>query len=174
MNQTLYVSDLDGTLLNNQAVLSLFSQQTLRELLEDGLTFTVASARSGVSIQMMLKGLRLPLPIVEFNGAFITDLESGHHEVINRIDSDIIEDVYPLICKFSCVSLISRFNGTADCLYYNDIINDGMYWYIVDRQSTQDRIWLTMNWWYLVITAMTLRCFRLPIARSSLPMPRRN
>lgn len=139
MNQILYVSDLDGTLLNNQAVLSQFSKQILQQLLQDGLAFTVASARSVVSIQMILQGLKLPLPIVEFNGAFITDLESGQHEMVNPIDPSVVEDLYSLICSFNCIPLISSFNGAEDCLYYNQVSNAGMHWYISNRLASRDR-----------------------------------
>ena len=47
---TLYISDLDGTLLTNDARLSEFSRAVLRELIADGLSFSVASARSVVSM----------------------------------------------------------------------------------------------------------------------------
>jgi len=82
---TLYISDLDGTLLNNSAELSAYSKTTLQAMLADGLIFTVASARSVVAMQQMMAGLTLPLPVIEFNGAFISDLATGRHEVVNNI-----------------------------------------------------------------------------------------
>ena len=63
---TVYVSDLDGTLLRSDATLSVFSRDTLTRLLSEGLLFTVASARSVASIRPILAGLKLPLPIIEF------------------------------------------------------------------------------------------------------------
>jgi Cof subfamily protein (haloacid dehalogenase superfamily) len=138
---TLYVSDLDGTLLRNDATLSEFSRTTLQSLLRDGLRFTVASARSVVSMGVMLKGLKLPLPVVEFNGAFLSDLETGRHEIINRIEPAVVEDVYRLIHEFGCVPFISSFNGSEDCAYYRDIINDGMLWYLNDRLANKDKRW---------------------------------
>lgn len=138
---TVYVSDLDGTLLTNEAALSPFSKNTLQELLRDGLPFTVASARSVVSMAMMLEGLKLPLPVVEFNGAFLSDLETGRHEVINSIEPAIVEDVYGLLPHFGCVPFISTFNGSEDCVYYRDIINEGMRWYLNDRLAKKDKRW---------------------------------
>jgi len=139
MGNTIYISDLDGTLLTNNAVLSDFSKHNLQELLQDGLLFTVASARSVVFMGVVLRGLKLPLPIVEFNGAFISDLESGRHEIINSIEPEIIEDIYQMICSFKCVPFISSFNGLEDCCYYQEIINEGMQWYINDRLFHQDK-----------------------------------
>ncbi|MBI1924214.1 HAD family phosphatase [Candidatus Poribacteria bacterium] len=138
---TVYISDLDGTLLTNEATLSEFSKSTLQQLLLDGLSFTVASARSVVSMGMMLEGVKLTLPVVEFNGAFLSDLETGRHEVINDIESAIVEDVYHLLTHFGGVPFVSTFNGTEDCVYYCDIINDGMRWYLSDRLAKKDKRW---------------------------------
>ena len=46
MNDTLYVSDLDGTLMRNDEKLSEYTIKTLNELLRQGLPFTFATARS--------------------------------------------------------------------------------------------------------------------------------
>lgn len=138
---TLYVSDLDGTLLTNEATLSPFSRNTLCQLLKEGMLFTVASARSVVSMAMMLEGVKLPLPVVEFNGAFLSDLETGRHEVINSLDPAVVEDIYCLLPEFGCIPFVSTFNGTEDCVYYNDIINEGMRWYLDDRLAKQDKRW---------------------------------
>ncbi|MBE8966997.1 HAD family phosphatase [Nostocales cyanobacterium LEGE 12452] len=142
---TVYVSDLDGTLLGDNAILSLLSKKVLHELLHQGLQFTVASARSVVSMQVMLKGLNLPLPIIEFNGAFISDLDSGRHEIINSICPSVVESIYKLILEFGCVPFVSSFNGREDCAYYKDVINDGMRWYLNDRLTSKDRRWRTIE-----------------------------
>ena len=70
---SVYVSDLDGTLLRDDAVLSSFSRGTLSEMLDAHLLFTVASARSVTSIRKVLAGLEFHLPVIEYNGSYITD-----------------------------------------------------------------------------------------------------
>ena len=135
---TLYVSDLDGTLLRDDATLSAFSRDVLRELLCEDLAFTVASARSVVSMRAILAGLEFRLPIIEFNGAFISDLESGRHQIIHSIEPAIAEDVYQLIETFGNTPFVSTFNGSEDRLYYGNITNAGMRWYVRDRQARRD------------------------------------
>ncbi|MEZ5489375.1 MAG: HAD hydrolase family protein [Gammaproteobacteria bacterium] len=135
---TLYISDLDGTLLNSRAELSDVSRDLLREMLGDGLLFTVASARSVSSIRQMLEGLALNLPVIEFNGAFISDLESGRHQIVNAIDPVITPELFQLMSQNGCVPYISTFNGVEDCLYYPDPTNLGMRWYYQDRKSNAD------------------------------------
>jgi len=136
---TLYVSDLDGTLLRDDATLSAFSRDVLRELLCEDIAFTVASARSVASIRAFLAGLEFQLPIIEFNGAFISDLESGRHLIIHSIEPAIVEDIYQLSGAFNCIPFVSTFDGAEDRLYYSAITNAGMRWYVRDRQERRDR-----------------------------------
>ena len=100
----LYISDLDGTLLTNEPSLSEFSRATLMDLLASGLPFSVASARSVVSIRKMLRNLPLSLPVVEFNGAFLSDLETGRHGLINDLKPHVAREIYELLLKFDPIS----------------------------------------------------------------------
>jgi Cof subfamily protein (haloacid dehalogenase superfamily) len=136
---SLYISDLDGTLLLPDATLSAYSLQRLNRLLLEGLSFTVASARSIVSMQPILQGLNLSLPVIEFNGAFISDLATGRHEVINSFETAVAEEIYRQICVLGEVPCVSTFNGTEDCLYYDTSTNEGMQWYLTNRQKAKDR-----------------------------------
>ena len=134
----LYVSDLDGTLLRNDTSLSQYSTDTLNVLLDQGLLFTVASARSIVSMRHILADLPLRLPVVEFNGAFVSDLASGQHYLVHDMHRDVLSELWRQITDAGHIPFISTYDGTADRLYYRDITNDGMAWYLQSRQSHQD------------------------------------
>lgn len=135
---TIYVSDLDGTLVNNQAELSPYTLENLRGLIADGLPFTVASARSIVSIQQMLHGLELSLPVICFNGAFLTLFDSGQHEVVNAIDNSVARNIYARLPQFDCVPYISTYTGTEERVFYERVANAGMQWYFEERFIRKD------------------------------------
>ena len=67
---TLYVSDLDGTLLNSDVKISENSKNIINSLIEKGMKFTVATARSLVSASDKIEGLNLKLPVVVYKGTF--------------------------------------------------------------------------------------------------------
>lgn len=67
--RTLYVSDLDDTLLGPDGTLSATSRATLATLLDGGTAFTVATARSPRSTFLALDGVPLALPVVTYGGA---------------------------------------------------------------------------------------------------------
>ena len=134
----LYVSDLDGTLLRNDTSLSQYSRDTLNALLDQGLLFTVASARSIASMRHVLADLPLRLPVIEFNGAFVSDLASGQHYLVRALHRDILPELWQQIADAGYIPFISTYDGTTDRLYYRDITNDGMAWYLRNRQLHQD------------------------------------
>jgi len=138
-NKNLYISDLDGTLLRNNATISAYTKEKLIELLNDGLNFTVASARSIASLQGVLRGIPFRLPVIEINGAFITDFATEQHLVINELDKAVIEGVYRCILKHNCLPFVSAFNGSEDRFYYQKLINDGMRFYYEDRITNRDK-----------------------------------
>ena len=137
-NNRIYISDLDGTLLRNDATLSSYTRQKICELLDSGIQFTIASARSINSLRPMLDGIPFQLPIIEINGAFITDFQTGRHLIVNKIESDIVEQVFSCITAHNLLPFVSTFNGHEDCLYFQDIITDAMQWYLNDRKANED------------------------------------
>ncbi len=69
----LYITDLDGTLLDSHARISQFSETVLSELLEQGMELTVATGRSPISLDAILKNVPLHLPVIIMNGAAVYD-----------------------------------------------------------------------------------------------------
>ena len=62
VGKTLYVTDLDGTLMRNDETLSAYTIETINDLIAKGLAFTYATARSIESARPIAGGLHLELP----------------------------------------------------------------------------------------------------------------
>ena len=75
----LYLSDLDGTLLNTEAEISDTTAQILNELIDDGMAFSVATARTAATVQDILKKINIKLPVILMNGVCIYDLKTRHY-----------------------------------------------------------------------------------------------
>lgn len=65
--EKLYITDLDGTLLNSHAQLSVKTERVLKTLLDEGLHFTIATLRSIESIKPIFHNVPLQLPIIELS-----------------------------------------------------------------------------------------------------------
>ena len=76
MVKTLYLTDLDGTLLTPQAQLSPVTRQILQTL---PLPLTCATARTAATVSVILKGLPWHYPVILMNGALIYDLHTRRY-----------------------------------------------------------------------------------------------
>ncbi|MCI8638541.1 MAG: HAD hydrolase family protein [Coprococcus sp.] len=67
----MFISDLDGTLLDSCAEVSEFSTRCLNDLLNQGMHFTIATARTPLSALLILQKIPITIPMILMNGAFI-------------------------------------------------------------------------------------------------------
>lgn len=105
--QTLYVTDLDGTLLNSNDRISQYSIETINGLVAKGMQFTYATARSLVSASVVAKGLSTTIPVIAYNGALIIHPATG--EVISSLSFTEEEAGY--------LSGVLRENGANPLVY---------------------------------------------------------
>ena len=107
--KTLYVTDLDGTLLNTQDRISKYSLNVINDLVDNGLLFTYATARSLASASVVTKGLSTKIPVIAYNGAFIINADSGTILSSNFFNDeekqyviDVLEklEIFPLVYAF--------------------------------------------------------------------------
>lgn len=80
----LFISDLDGTLLDHNARLSPRSERILKELIRQGMRFTVASGRTPLSAVPLLRSIGIGLPLVLMNGALI--YEPNTHQCLHSVE----------------------------------------------------------------------------------------
>ncbi|MCR5250422.1 MAG: HAD-IIB family hydrolase [Lachnospiraceae bacterium] len=71
--RTLYVTDLDGTLMRGDKSISENSVATINRLIEMGMNFTVATARSLYSVLQIVRPFHLEVPMIVRNGTALAD-----------------------------------------------------------------------------------------------------
>lgn len=77
--RTLFVSDLDGTLLGADRKVSAESVRLINEAIEDGARFSVATARTPATVGPLLEGVKSPLPFIVMTGAAIWNREDNRY-----------------------------------------------------------------------------------------------
>lgn len=123
----LYISDMDGTLLQSDGTLSLYTKEKLNEFYKKGIPFSVATARSMVSATPLLEGVHFAAPIVLMNGVFVYNTETEkavkYHEIpysaIRKVlDIFYSQDLHPFMFLYSDDYKLS--------IKYTVFDNDGM------------------------------------------------
>jgi len=135
--KTLYVSDLDGTLLRSDETTSDFTNKTINELVSRGMLFSYATARSYVTSRRVTKGIDAKIPLIVYNGAFVIDNASGKlllsnffgDNVKSLLDDLVENNIYPIVYSF--------FDGIERFSYVYDKCTKGMKDFIITRKGDQ-------------------------------------
>lgn len=133
-----YVCDLDGTLLRSDGTLSDFSRRGLNRLLDDGVRLTVASSRGTPAMRTLLAGVRLSLPVIEFNGAFISELDSGRHLVSNALSAAAACAAVDAMLATGSDPVLSTWDGARDRVHFGPRANEGTAWYVQEKRDYGD------------------------------------
>lgn len=134
--KTLYVSDLDGTLLRSDETLSEYTSTNINELVNKGLLFSYATARSYQTAHIVTQGLKAKIPLITYNGAFIIDNQTkevllsnyfDYNEITNVLNDLIAHDIYPIVYSY--------INNEEKFSYIESQITSGMKQFIDTRRN---------------------------------------
>lgn len=138
MARSWFVSDLDGTLLSPEAVLSTASRALLTRALTAGVPFTVASARSVVSIRHLLGDLPVRLPVVAHNGAMVADLRTGEAFHLEVLEPAVAERVRAVIARHGLEAIVCAHDGVEEHIAFAPPQNPAQAAYLDDLVRAGD------------------------------------
>lgn len=133
--KTLYVSDLDGTLLRSNEITSDYTNSVINNLTDKGMIFSYATARSLMTAKKVTKGLNARIPLIVYNGAFVIDNISGDILVENYFGDTVyslLEDlfnneVYPIVYSY--------IDGKEKFSFIPELCTQGMNIFINSRKG---------------------------------------
>ena len=85
---TLFVTDLDGTLLTPDAVLPDGAVEAIWDLYRRGIRLTYATARTIRSASFILDGLPFPAPVALMNGVLMRDMNEERYVADNLLSAE--------------------------------------------------------------------------------------
>ncbi len=107
MSKTLYVTDMDGTLLDDRSMVSDFSAALISSLSREGALITVATARTPATVEPLLSHTCTSIPAIVMTGASLWD----------RIGRKYIEPRFITAEDASCILEVSRRHGVDPFVY---------------------------------------------------------
>lgn len=136
MEKTLYVSDLDGTLLGPQGRVTDFNARVINRLVDRGVRFTYATARSLYSSGAVTQGLTKRLPVILYNGAFVRWADTGEDVAslgFSTAQRQAVEKILESRGLSPLVYTVDR--GTERVLWRPDRASPGVARYIASRNG---------------------------------------
>jgi Cof subfamily protein (haloacid dehalogenase superfamily) len=106
----LIVSDVDGTLLTKEKVLTERAIDAAKKLHEAGIGFTITSSRPTIGMRFLIEPLGIALPIGAFNGSCIVD------PALKPVEQHLI----PEAAARQAVDILSKF-GAEIWLFTSDL-----------------------------------------------------
>lgn len=91
--KTLYVSDLDGTLLGEGSRLSQTSEVLLNHAISRGALISVATARTPATVNSLLRNVNFEVPLIVMTGAALWDKDSGRYSEVQYFSPEKVREI---------------------------------------------------------------------------------
>lgn len=131
----LYVSDLDGTLLRSDQVTSDYTNQVINTLVDKGMLFSYATARSLITAKKVTMGIQAKIPLIVYNGAFVIDNVTEEILTANYFDDTVFtllddlfnNNIYPIVYSY--------IKGSEKFSFVPELCTKGMNKFIESRNG---------------------------------------
>lgn len=134
--KTLYVSDLDGTLLSRESRLPDQAAEKLNQMIQNGLAFTYATARSIRSAGPIMSKLHLTLPVITYNGTFVLDPITEEEIFSSSFEKEELELLIGLVEQFHLSPIVySKIEGEERVSWLKGTENEGVSFYLNNRKT---------------------------------------
>ncbi len=139
MEKILFISDLDGTLFNNDGELSDYTVSQLNRMISGGMYFTFATARTIYSAKPLTELLNINVPCILNNGASVYDMQSGVYVKNNYIPQKTAEKILSAFRKNGVYCFVFRFENDILVTCYDKITNELMQKYVDERKGQYEK-----------------------------------
>lgn len=129
----LFVSDLDGTLLNKDQIISDYSKKELNRLINTGVNFAIATARSPATVSDILNGIDIKTPVILMNGVVIYDIENNRYIDVKEIEKESVKKVIEILEDYKKTFFLYGIKEDHLWVYHKNFTYDFEEKYYIDR-----------------------------------------
>ncbi len=151
-SRTLYITDLDGTLLNSKSTVPESSIEIINSLLQKGMLFTVATARTPATVVPLLQDLHLDIPAVLMNGAVLYDVRHQRYIKANGFTDNSATQYISLLEKRGLVPFVYRIDNHMLQVFHKPLANDGQRTFKQERENTPYKDFIAVNDYLSILT----------------------
>lgn len=116
--KTLFISDLENTLLSDKKAISSYTRYEINNLLQKGMKFTITSSHSPASFIPLIDGISLKLPVISMDGALLYDLKRNTYLKKEPIDPHDAKDVYEFLTEQNVNCFVNQLVGRTLMIYH--------------------------------------------------------
>ena len=125
--KTLYLSDLDGTMIRSNERISAYTANTVNRFVRNGGCFSYATARSMVTASKVTAGLNAEFPVICYNGAFIIENKTKKLLQTNYFTLEETKAIRHALTKIGFFPIVYAYiNGKESFSYIERNVSEGM------------------------------------------------
>ncbi len=157
--KTLYISDLDGTLLGADAEVSDFTVDALNCAIDRGVHFSVATARTSATCDKMLQKVHINAPVILMNGALIYDFTKKVYLKKELLTPDSALRILSLSEKTGVHGFMYTLSHDRLLTYYKLLQNKAMEQFLGERVKKYNKTFIQTDDLTLNINDAFYFCF---------------
>nr|WP_320024405.1 HAD hydrolase family protein [uncultured Acetobacterium sp.] len=121
--KALFVTNLDGTLLNSSGEISNYSRIKLNTMIKHGALITIATTRSVETLLPLLEGVEMKVPIIIMNGAVQYDLKKRTYLACKKMNPETAKQIIDVFEKQDLNCFTHTIINDVLHVYYIRLIN---------------------------------------------------
>ena len=125
-NKTLYISDLDGTLLNSDKEISKYTMDIINACIEKGMYFSIATARTAASSVKILSGLNINIPVILMNGVVIYDIQQHKYIKTEKISEQTANAILYILNEHDISGFMYAISNDKLITYYENLHTEAL------------------------------------------------
>ncbi len=118
--KTLFVSGVDGILVDKNNKISAFSKVELNRMIDDGMKFTISTMRTPASLLESLSDINFKYPVIVMDGAALYDVKKSEYVTEYVISKDTSNELLELMDKREIKPFINVIIDDTLLIYYQD------------------------------------------------------
>lgn len=134
--QTLYVTDLDGTLLDASGKVSVRSRSLLNEAISAGAAFTVATARTPATVAPLLYGVDMRIPAIVMTGAAMWNPATGQYSNPRYLSPEAVKSLVEVYSSAGLGSFLYTLRENRIDIYHFGEMSPQEYEFMKLREGT--------------------------------------
>lgn len=134
--KTLFISDLDGTLLNADSKVSPESARMLNEAVAEGALFSVATARTPATLSLLLKDVDMRIPEVVMTGVTLWNPSDNSYSEIKHFPADTVSYILEVYRSCGLPAFLYTLSNNLIRIYHTGPLSDMERKFIAERANS--------------------------------------
>lgn len=141
----LYVSDLDGTLLNQRGDISAKTAEKLNICIAEGMAFTINTARTPATTFPIMEAVNLQVPFAMMNGVLIYNPVQQEYMQIQRLSRETAMVVLGIIKLYGLQCFMYTMENGTMYTYYDSVESRSLNKFRNERIMKYDKVFTEVD-----------------------------